>query len=88
MNGDFEPLFYDIVMLICAVMAAVNASRTKSRGLSAVFLSAGFIVLGATVLIYSKVGPGWPVWIGCFLLLVCLVGDAVYRIRKQTGGRR
>lgn len=88
MNGDAEATFYNVVMLLCAVMAAVNASRTKSRGLSAVFLSLGFVDLGATTMLYSRMGLSWPVYVGVAFLFVCLIGDAVYRIRKQTRGPR
>jgi hypothetical protein len=75
-------------MLICAVMAVVNATKTKSRGLSAVFLSVGFVVLGTTVFIYAQDGLSWRVWTGVVLLFACLIGDAGYRIWKQTVGRR
>ncbi len=84
MTPGNERAFYDAVILICAVMALVNLARTKSRGNSAIFMGAAFLVLGATVYAYTSNFPMPVVYVGGAIVFVLLAADMVFRVRRET----
>lgn len=76
------PVFFDGATALCAVMAFVNAGRTKSRGASALALAGAFLALGVLAQAYRR-DWGVPVMVvaGVFLL-AGLVTDFVLRAPK------
>lgn len=83
MTGHDEKLFYDVFVMICAFMSLVNLARIKSRGLSAVFLGAAFLVLGATVYAYSSGLPTPVVAVGGTIVFLLLAADMIYKVRRH-----
>lgn len=83
MGPQDERLFYDAVVLICAIMALVNVGRAKKRGASAYLLGGAFLALGATVYAYTLNAPKAIVGLGGGVVFVLLAADMVYRINKE-----
>ena len=76
------PVFFDGATALCAVMAFVNAGRTKSRGTAALALAGAFLALGVLAQAYRR-NWGMPIMVGAGVALVAgLVADFVLRAPK------
>lgn len=75
--------YYDGAVVLCMIMAGVNAARYRARGSSALLLGGAFLLLGAAVFAYRHAAPNWLailLGLGC---LGCLAADVATREPKK-----
>lgn len=70
--AQLDPVFLSAAVL-CAIMAVVSLFRRKSRGTSALFMAAAFLVLGLALLLLRARAP-LPVLAVTGVVLVALLG--------------
>jgi len=76
-------LFMIGVISVSGVMAVINALRYKSRGVSALVLSLGFLIMAITAQLYRAGASQTLINVCAALLILCLLGDFFLRSGGQ-----
>ena len=84
---EFE-LFLNVAAAICAVFSIFNLAMVKRRGTSSYLMSAAFIAMGATILVYGRQGASPLAITGGISVLLLLGVDFWLRAPNQQTRRR
>ena len=75
-------LFYNSMMAVCAVMALIMIARSKKRGVSAFFMSGGYLALGALLFGLRSHWPNAIIIILGILVATMLISDFLIRLSQ------